>query len=83
MDAFKAAQELYPNVEREKVEGFVLLVGAGPTIVDAGADRDAAVQKAVDILKERDTVIVLSKLQSKFGEILITKDQLILSRTNK
>lgn len=59
------------------------MVGAGPTLVEAGADRDTAVQKAVEILKERDTVIVLSKLQSKFGEIFVTKDQLLLARQNR
>ncbi len=80
MDAFKTAQALEPSAEREKVGGFVLFVGAGPDIVDAGTDREAAVEKAVEILKQNDTVIFLSKLQSKFGDIFVTKDQLMLHR---
>lgn len=80
IDAFKTAQALEPSREREKLEGFVLFVGAGPEVIEAGIDREAAVEKAVEILKETDTVVFLSKLQSKFGNVFVTKDQLILSR---
>ncbi len=80
MDAFKTAQALEPSAEREKVGGFVLFVGAGPDIIEAGTDREAAVEKAVEILKQNDTVIFLSKLQSKFGDVFVTKDQLMLHR---
>ncbi len=80
MDAFKTAQALEPSAEREKVGGFVLFVGAGPDIIEAGTDREAAVEKAVEILEKNDTVIFLSKLQSKFGDIFVTKDQLMLHR---
>ncbi len=80
MDAFKTAQALEPSAEREKLGGFVLFVGAGPDIIEAGTDREAAIEKAVEILNENDTVIFLSKLQSKFGEILVTKDQLLFHR---
>ena len=58
----------------------MLLVGAEPTVVGAGNDRDKAISKAVAFLEEQDTVIVVSKLQSKFGQIFVTKDQLILNR---
>jgi len=80
MSAFKTAQALEPSANREKTEGFVLFVGAGPEIVAAGIDREAAIEKAVKIVEENDTVVFLSKLQSKFGEIFVTKDQLIFSR---
>ncbi len=80
MDAFKTAQALEPSAEREKVGGFVLFVGAGPDIIEAGTDREAAVEKAVEILNQNDTVILLSKLQSKFGDVFVTKDQLMLHR---
>jgi len=58
-------------------------VGAGPSIIEAGADREIAVEKAVQILEENDTVVFVSKLQSKFGETLVTKDQLILTRKSE
>ncbi len=80
MSAFKTAQALEPSAKREKVGGFVLFVGAGPEVIEAGDDREAAVEQAVEILKENDTVVFLSKLQSKFGEIFVTKDQLVLTR---
>jgi hypothetical protein len=83
MDAFKTAQALEPSAEREKVEGFVLFVGTGPDVIEVGSDREVAVEKAVEILKEDDTVIFLAKLQSKFGEVFITKDQLILTRKSE
>jgi hypothetical protein len=82
MDAFKTAQTLEPSAEREKAEGFVLFVGTGPEVIEAGTDREAAVEKAVEILKNDDTVVFLSKLQSKFGDVFVTKDQLILTRNN-
>ena len=72
-----------PQAEREKVVGFVLLVGAGPTVIDAGEDRESAVEKAVEILEEKDTVVFVSKLQSRFGEVLVTKDQLLLTRKSE
>lgn len=74
------AQEENPGVEREKVSGFVLMMGAGPELIEAGDDREIAVDKAVKILEERDTVVFVSKLQSKFGNTFVTKDQLILTR---
>lgn len=80
MDAFKTAQALEPSADREKVEGFILFVGTGPDIIEAGPDREAAVEKAVKILEEKDTVVFLSKLQSKFGEVFVTKDQLMFRR---
>ncbi len=80
MDAFKLAQEKNPNVTREKVTGFVLLLGSGPELISAGEDREVAIDKAISILEERDTVIIVSKLQSKFGNTFVTKDQLILTR---
>lgn len=83
MDAFKTAQALEPSAEREKVEGFVLFVGTDPEVVEVGSDREVAVEKAVEILKEDDTVIFLAKLQSKFGEVFVTKDQLILTRKSE
>jgi UDP-N-acetylmuramyl tripeptide synthase len=60
--------------------GFVLLVGTGPKVVEAGEDRESAVEKAVEILEKDDTIVFVSKLQSKFGQILVTKDQLLLTR---
>ncbi len=80
MRAFKTAQALEPSAEREKVGGFVLLVGAGPDVIEAGLDREAAIEKAVEILKDNDTIVFLSKLQSKFGNVFVTKDQLIFKR---
>ncbi len=46
----------------------------------AGEDREAAVEQAVEILEQNDTVVFLSKLQSKFGDVFVTKDQLIFTR---
>lgn len=83
MDAFKTAQALEPSAQREKAEGFVLFVGSGPDVIEAGTDREAAVEKAVNILKENNTAIFLSKLQSKFGNVFVTKDQLILTRQSE
>jgi UDP-N-acetylmuramyl tripeptide synthase len=80
MDAFKTAQALEPSAQREKASGFVLFVGAGPNVIEAGADREVAIEKAVEIIKETDTIVFLSKLQSKFGEVYVTKDQLVLHR---
>lgn len=80
MDAFRTAQALEPSAEREKAEGFVLFVGAGPDVILAGEDREAAVEMAIEILKENDTVVFLSKLQSKLGKVLVTKDQLVFHR---
>jgi len=57
-----------------------LFVGAGPEVIEVGLDREAAIERAVEILNENDTVVFLSKLQSKFGQVYITKDQLILTR---
>jgi hypothetical protein len=80
VDAFKMAQGKNPGIEREKVTGFVLQLGAGNELIETGPDREIAVDKAVRILEERDTVVVVSKLQSKFGNTFVTKDQLILTR---
>jgi hypothetical protein len=80
MSAFRTAQALEPSANREKVEGFVLFVGAGPDIIAAGIDREAAIDQAVEIIEENDTIVFLSKLQSKFGEVFVTKDQLVFSR---
>jgi UDP-N-acetylmuramyl tripeptide synthase len=65
------------------VEGFVLFVGAGPDVLEAGTDREAAIERAVEILNENDTVVFLSKLQSKFGQVYVTKDQLMLVRKSE
>lgn len=56
------------------------MVGSGPTLVEAGTDRELAVEKAVEILNESDTVVFLGKVQSKIGQALVTKDQLVLTR---
>ncbi len=80
MDAFKTAQALEPSAKREKVGGFVLFVGAAPEIIEVGFDREVAVEKAVEILNKNETVVFLAKLQSKFGEVYVTKDQLIFTR---
>lgn len=80
VDAFKKAQNLSPESAREKVSGFVLLVGSGPDVIFTGEDRDAAVNRAVQILEEKDTTVFLSKLQAKIGENLVVKNQLILQR---
>ena len=80
MDAFKTAQALEPSAKREKVGGFVLFVGADPEIIEVGLDREVAVEKAVEILNKDETVVFLAKLQSKFGEVYVTKDQLIFTR---
>jgi len=74
------AQGKNPGIEREKMAGFVLLLGAGQEVIEAGEDREIAVDKAIKILEEQDTVVVVSKLQSKFGNSFVTKDQLILTR---
>ena len=80
MEAFKKAKELDSLSERQKISGFVLLVGSRPQIIEAGEDRDAAIQKAMGILEENDTVIFISKLQAKIGQNLIVKDQLFFTR---
>ena len=80
VEAFKKAQNLFPDEGREKVSGFVLLVGSGPQVVEAGQDREKAIAKAINILEENDTLVFVSKLQSRVGSSFVTKDQLILSR---
>ena len=62
------------------MSGFVLLVGPGPEIIPVGDDREQAVERAVKLLEETDTIVVLSKLQARIGENFITKDQLSLTR---
>lgn len=79
-EAFKTAKALEPMSKREKVEGFVLLVGANSEVLPVGDDRDFAISQAKQIVSERDTVVFLSKLQSKFGDVFVTKDQLVLTR---
>lgn len=83
MEAFRKAQELCPDADREKASGFMLLVGSGPSVIEAGEDRDLAIEKAVEILNERDTVVFLSKAQTRIGQALVTKDQLILTRKSE
>ena len=80
IDAFKKAQDFFPGANREKINGFVLLVGSGPQVIEAGQDREKAIAKAISIIEENDTLVFVSKLQSKIGKNLVTKDQLILSR---
>ena len=66
MDAFKTAQALEPSAEREKVGGFVLFVGSGPEVIEVGLDREVAVERAVEILNENETVVfLLSQLSRK------------------
>jgi len=65
------------------VGGFILLVGSGQTVIETGEDREFAIEKAVEILEENDTVVFVSKLQAKFGEVLVTKDQLMLTRKSE
>ncbi len=74
------AQGKNPGIEREKMAGFVLMIGAGPELIEAGEDREIAIDKAIKVLEEQDTVVIVSKLQSKFGNTFVTKDQLIFSR---
>lgn len=74
------AQAKNPGIEREKVTGFVLFRGSDSELIEAGFDREVAINKAVRILEEQDTVVIVSKLQSKFGDTFVTKDQLILTR---
>ncbi len=74
------AQGKNPGIEREKLTGFILLIGAGPELIEAGEDREIAIDKAIKVLEEQDTVVIVSKLQSKFGNTFVTKDQLIFSR---
>jgi len=82
IEAFKAAKDLQPDAERQKDEGLVLFVGSRPQVVDVAGDRDLAINAAVKILEENDTVVFISKIISRVGEAKITKDQLILTRTN-
>jgi UDP-N-acetylmuramyl tripeptide synthase len=49
-------------------------------VVDAGDDREQAIEKAVDILNEQDTIVFLAKMVANVGDSVITKDQLILTR---
>jgi len=77
------AQEKNPGVDREKMSGFVLVLGSKPIILEVGEDREVAINKAISILEEQDTIIFVSKLQSKFGETFVTKDQLVLTRKSK
>ncbi len=74
------AQGKNPGIEREKMYGFVLLIGAGPELIEAGEDREVAIDKAIKVLEEQDTVVIVSKLQSKFGNTFVTKDQLLITR---
>lgn len=55
-------------------------MGSGPEVLLAGDDRDSAVDRAVKLLEEKDTVVFVSKLQAKVGESTIVKDQLVLTR---
>lgn len=57
-------------------------MGSVPNVVSVGDDREHAVEKAIKLLEEKDTIIILSKLQSRIGENYITKDQLMLTRKN-
>lgn len=49
-------------------------------MVDAGSDREKAIEKAVELLNEQDTIVFLSKMVANIGESVVTKDQLILTR---
>jgi UDP-N-acetylmuramyl tripeptide synthase len=51
--------------------------------VDAGEDRELAIEKAVELLNEQDTVIFLSKAVYHIGQTLVTKDQLIFTRKSE
>ena len=82
IDAFKKAQELNPKADREKTSGFVLFIGSSPQIVEAGEDRENAIRQAVNLLNEQDTVIFLGKTVSRIGQSVITKDQLLLTRSD-
>lgn len=83
VDAFKKAQKENPTADRQKTSGFLLFVGSGPLIIEAGEDRDVAVQQAVDLLNEQDTVVFIGKAVSRIGSYVITKDQLILTRKSE
>ena len=80
MDAFRKAQELDPRADRRKASGFLLLVGPEPTVIDVGEDRERAVDRAVELLNEQDTIIFLAKVMASIGDYLITKDQLVMTR---
>jgi UDP-N-acetylmuramyl tripeptide synthase len=51
--------------------------------VEAGDDREKAIEKAVSILNEQDTIVFLAKTVANIGQIKITKDQLILTRKSE
>jgi len=80
VEAFHTAQSLSPEADREKTSGFILLVGSGPRVIEAGQDREAAIDRAVEILEEEDTVVFLSKHKAKIGDSIVLQDQLILTR---
>jgi len=76
------AKELQPTAEREKEEGFILLVGPLPQIIEGVGDRDRAMKTAVKILEENDTVVFVSKVLSRIGNARVLKNQLIFARKN-
>ncbi|KKM86332.1 hypothetical protein LCGC14_1280010 [marine sediment metagenome] len=49
-------------------------------MLDAGYDREKAIEKAVDLLNEQDTIVFLAKMVANIGGSIVTKDQLILTR---
>ncbi len=69
---------MQPQADREKEEGFVLLVGSRPQMFEIAGDRDLAIDTAVKVLEENDTVVFVSKKMSRIGNVRIAKDQLIL-----
>ena len=52
-------------------------------MVDAGDDREKAIERAVELINEQDTIVFLSKVVSRIGQFKITKDQLILQRKSE
>jgi UDP-N-acetylmuramyl tripeptide synthase len=49
-------------------------------VVDAGTDRERAIEQAVQLLNEQDTIVFLAKAVANIGNVVVTKDQLILTR---
>jgi F420-0:gamma-glutamyl ligase len=72
-----------PQAARQKASGFLLFVGPGPTVIDAGDDRERAIAQAVDLLNVQDNIVFLSKMVANVGGIVVTKDQLILTRKHE
>lgn len=81
IEALKKARALNPDHTRQKLSEFILIIGSKPKVLRVGQDRELALQKALSILNVEDTVVFLSKAVASIGDFLITKDQLVLTRS--